>query len=149
MTDKEEMARLLNLSLEELDELTLQGIIHEEEGSYPITSNVQAYLNYLKTGRDDKETKESYWTERAKHEKAKRKLSELKLKKLRDCMHDAEDVKRVMTDMLEHYRQRVLEIPKAVAPKIIGITNPGEIANILDEEIRAVLTELSEYPTKE
>jgi len=149
MTDKEEMARLLNLSLEELDELILQGIIHEEEGSYPITSNVQAYLNYLKTRRDDKETKESYWTERAKHEKAKRKLSELKLKKLRDCMHDAEDVKRVMTDMLEHYRQRVLEIPKAVAPKIIGITNPGEIANILDEEIRAVLTELSEYPPKE
>ena len=80
MTDKEEMARLLNLWLEELDELTLQGIIHEEEGSYPITSNVQAYLNYLKTETDDKETKENYWTERAKHEKAKRKLSELKLK---------------------------------------------------------------------
>jgi len=145
MTDKEGMASMLGVSLEELDELVKAGIVEEKDGSFPVASNVQAYLSYIKTETDDEETKENYWAEKAKHEKAKRKMSELKLKKLKESMHEAKDIELLTNNMIEHIKRRVLEIPRAVAPRILGLKNPGEISQILDDEIRAVLTELSQY----
>lgn len=136
---------MLGVSLEELDELIKTGVIGEKDGSFPVASNVQAYLSYIKTETDGEETKENYWAEKAKHEKAKRKMSELKLKKLKESMHKAKDIELLTNNMVEHIKRRVLEIPKAVAPKILGLTNPGEIAQILDDEIRTLLTELSQY----
>jgi len=145
MTDKEGMAGLLGVSLEELDELVKAGIVEGKDGNFPVEPNVQAYLSYIKTETDGEETKENYWAEKAKPEKAKRKMSELKLKKLKESTYEAKDIELLMNNIIEHFRCRVLEIPKTVAPKILGLKNPAEIAQILDDEIRAVLTELSQY----
>ena len=145
MADKNRMAEMLNISLEELDELVKEGVIREEGGNFPIASNIQAYLSHLKAGADDKETKESYWSEKAKHERAKRKMSELKLKKLKDRMHDAKAVEVIMNDMMSFYRKRTLAIADEVAPKVVGMTNPAEICDILTDAVNAALTDMSGY----
>ena len=57
---------------------------------------------------------DDYWSEKALHEAAKRKLAELELARRQNLSHDAADVERVMTDMLSKllsfwaYQQRWL-----------------------------------------
>lgn len=72
-------------------------------------------------------------------------MAEIELAKLKNKMHDAEDVERVLTGMLINFRNRMLTIPVKVSPKIIGQKNIAVINEILRGEIQDALQELSEY----
>lgn len=83
--------------------------------------------------------------EQAEHEQIKKKISILKLRKLRRELHQAEDVEEFLTDMLMNFKNRVLSIPQKVAPLVLAEDDINAVINILEKEVFQALDELSEY----
>jgi hypothetical protein len=54
-------------------------------------------------------------------------------------------VEVIMNDMMSFYRKRTMAIIDEVAPKVVGMTNPAEICDILTDAVNAALTDMSNY----
>ena len=118
-------------------------LVKEGPSQFPLAENIQKYLQFLesKKGGD----KVLYWSEKAKHERALRQMSELRLKKLHDEVHDAEAVEAIMNDMMSYFRKRTLAIADETPSKLVGITNPAEICDILSDAVKDALSDMSDY----
>ena len=77
----------------------------------------------------------------------KRHISELKLQTMRGELHKAEDVEKVMSDMLAAFKTRVMNIPSKVAP-ILEDRDAGYIKDRLTNEVVEALNELKDYEPK-
>lgn len=143
------MADLLGYTRQRVNQLAKEGVLFKlAPGRFPLAENIKKYLEFVKYGQrsdDEEEAEAQYLEEKALHEKAKREMAELKLAKLRNQLHDAEDIELVLTNMLVTFRNRILAIPQKLAPKIIGADNLAEISEAINEELLEALTELSEY----
>ena len=82
--------------------------------------------------------------ERAKHEKTKREIAELRLTKMENRAYDAKTVELVLTEMLSNLRTQLLGMPSKLAPQLEG--KPREqIYEFMTRELEERLSELSEY----
>lgn len=142
------VAGILGYTRQRVNQLAKEGILEKKApGRWPLLLNIKKYINYIRTTKieTDEQVNTMYWEEKALHEKAKREISELKLAKLVNRMHDAHDVETCLTGMLITFRNRILGMPSKLAPQLLGISNLAEIQELLDKELREILTELSEY----
>lgn len=143
------LAGLFGYTRQRINQLVKEGVLEKQApGRFPLHQNIRKYLDFIRFGHkldDAEEATAQYWEEKALHEKAKREIAELKLGKLKNQLHDAADVEMAMTNMIVTFRNRILAIPQKVAPKVIGVTNPAEISDVINTELLEALTELSEY----
>ena len=143
------LAKLFGVTRRYINQLAKEGILERRApGRWPLEPNISKYIEFLRTGKTDKEGQEAksiYWEEKAKHEAAKREMAELQLAKLKNQMHDAATVELVMTDMLTTFKNRLLALPQKISPKIIGLKSIAEVNDVLASEINEALTELSDY----
>ena len=86
--------------------------------------------------------------EKALHERIKRHISELKLQVMKGDLHKAEDVERVMMDMLASFKTRLMNIPSKVAPALEN-RDAAYIKDRLTKEVLEVLNELKDYNPKD
>ena len=111
---------------------------------YCLERCVPEYINYkLETeapqGTFNKEK------EQAEHEQIKKKISILKLRRLKRELHEADDVEEFLTNMLVDFKNRLLSVPHKVAPLVVSEDDVNVILGILEKEIFQTLEELSEY----
>lgn len=135
-----ELAEILAITTRRVNQLVKEGVLEKDgKGCFDLTRAVPAYITYATLENDELRQ------EKTLHERAKRQAAELKLGKLRNQLHDADDVKRVMTHMLITFRNRILGIPSKTAPLLIGRSSIGEIQQVLNKEVYDALTELADY----
>lgn len=142
------LANLLGYTRQRINQLAKEGILEKKApGRFYLMLNVQKYIDFLKAGQheEEEESQAAYWEEKALHERAKREMAELKLAKLKNRLHDADDIEQIMGNMLVTFRNRILGIPQKAAPKIIGMENLAEINETINTELLEALIELSEY----
>lgn len=143
------MADLFGFTRQRINQLAKDGVLEKQApGRFLLRQNIKKYLDYIhfnQLDEDEDGATAQYWEEKALHEKAKRELSEMKLAKQRNQLHDATDVELLLTGMLVTFRNRILGIPQKVAPKVIGVNTLAEIGDTIARELLEVLTELSEY----
>lgn len=144
-----ELGSVLKVSKQYVGQLAKRGIIQREsDGTYLLSDAVEAYYKnrYM---REVEDAELNYGTEKALLTRANRQKAEMEVKVMEGTLHKAEDVARVMTQMLGTFRNRCLNIPAKVAPRLINLHEIGPIQEIVRKEVYEVLTELSEYdPTK-
>lgn len=144
---------LLGVKARTIRDLAEKGIVkRDSHGKYLLWNSAMGYItalkainagkNGIKTGDDEQEL--NYDEEHAKHEHVKTQITEIQLKLIQGQVHKAEDVERVMTDMFEKFRSKMNAIPPKMAKKLEGKSRT-EIQTMLQEEIDAALTELSDY----
>ena len=134
-----ELAELLGISERRVNQLVNEEVLHREiEGDFALTMAIASFYENKYSSKDD------YWSEKALHEAAKRKLAELELAKRQNLSHDAADVERVMTDMLSKLRSQLLGIPAKMAARLENQSR-SVIMTELSKEIKSRLTELSDY----
>ena len=105
-----ELALIFGLTDSRVRQLERSGIIAKiGRGKYDLANAVQGYCNYLKAAADKSEG----MSEKDLLDRTRRKKLELEIKIMQGELHRAEDVKRVMNDMLAAFRQRCLEIGRA------------------------------------
>lgn len=127
-------------------------IVRAAKGRYNLVESLKNYILSLKLAAegatiDGPDGEIDIDEEKALHERVKRHISELKLQTMRGELHKAEDVEKVMSDMLSAFKTRVMNIPSKVAP-ILEDRDTGYIKDRLTNEVVEVLNELKDYDPK-
>lgn len=131
---------ILQITQQRISQLEKQQIFKRlANGKFDTYEAVRAFYDY-KLAKDDLD----YKVEQALHEKAKRQLAELELQKRKNEVHEAENVKLVMGDMLSNLRSQILGLPAKMAP-VLANRDAEYIALEMTKEIEDRLTELSDY----
>lgn len=143
-TTQTEMARVLGITQPRVNQLIQDGVIIKNKNGAVFV--VESLKNFYKLKADDTSTdkKLNYTEEKAKHEKIKREIAELKLAKMQKNVYDARTVELVLTEMLSNLRTQLLGIPAKLAPQL-EMKKRSTIYDRMTEEVTEKLAELSEY----
>ena len=142
-----ELAKLLGITDRHLRNLANEGIIKKtEKGKYLFFESVQGYIEYIETKNDaDVDLKDEKIREEIKKIKKDTELKDLKIKELKNQLHPASIIEKVMTDSLMNLKGRLLSLSNRLAPQLIALDNLGEIQEVIQDSILEALEELSEY----
>lgn len=124
--------------------------VRNSHGKYLFMKSVKNYILTVKASKAGKHVESSLdesldWdTEKAKHEHVRRIISEIQLSLIQGKVHRAEDVERVVTDMLVRFKSKLEAMPSKLAMKLEGKSRV-DIQRVLFNEVMGTLKELSEY----
>ena len=139
-----ELAKLLGITDRHLRNLANEGVIKKtEKGKYLLLESVRGYIEYIESKNDvDLNLKDEKIKEEIKKIK---KETELKIKELKNQLHSANIIEKVMTSSLVNLKGRLLSLSNRLAPQLIALDNLGEIQEVIQDSIVEALEELSEY----
>nr|DAK33549.1 MAG TPA: Protein of unknown function (DUF1441) [Caudoviricetes sp.] len=142
-----ELAKLLGVTDRHLRNLANEGIIKKtENGKYLFLESVQGYIEYLELKNDaDVNLKDEKIKEEIKKIKKDTELKALKISELKNQLHPATIIEKVMTESLMNLKGRLLSLSNRLAPQLIALDNLGEIQEVIQDSILETLEELSEY----
>lgn len=113
-------------------------------GLYELQPSVTAYINYIRKDTDNDESI-NYNTERAKLVKVKRESEEIELSIKRKELHKADEIEKVMVDMLLKFKSRLMAMPSKLSPIMAKKTDKTEIFKIIKNNVYDALNELSDF----
>ena len=148
------LANIFGLTERSIRLKTEEGIIvRASKGRYRLVESLKNYVLALRLQADglttdDPDGEINIDEEKALHERIKRHISELKLQVMKGDLHKAEDVERVMMDMLAAFKTRLMNIPSKVAPALEN-RDAAYIKDRLTKEVLEVLNELKDYNPKD
>lgn len=151
VVNQKQLAQCLGISTRQVRNLKTEGLFQAGENGrgYRLETCVQEYINFkinAEMGRRTSITKEEV---QAQHEEVKKQISMLKLRKLRRELHEAADVEAFLSDMLVHFRNRLLSLPPKIAMEISGESDLNQMISTIQKELNNTLEELSEYDPDE
>lgn len=115
-----------------------------EGGKYDLALFVQRWVDYnVHIETDDIEDLDVV---KARHEAVKIEKTELEVARMRGALIDVQDVKRLWADIANTVMQNMIHLASKIAPMLRMMDNTEVIANLIDTEVRQVLTDISETP---
>ena len=131
-----------------INHLINDGVVIRDEsnagGAVYLFENIKRFYSGKKSENAGIEAELDLTKEKAKHEKTKREIAELRLAKMESRVYDARTVELVMTEMLSNLRTQLLGLPSKLAPQLEGMKKE-QIYETMTREIEEKLSELSEY----
>lgn len=147
-TTQTRLANALGITQQRVSQLIQDGVVVKDDKNQVLI--VESLKNYYKLrgtgsgGSGDACDELDLITEKAKHERTKREIAELKLAKMERNAYSAHTVELVLTEMLSTLRTQLLGLPSKLAPQLEG-QSKEVIYMRMTEEIEEKLAELSEY----
>lgn len=143
-TTQTEMARALGISQQRVSQMLKEDImVRDKSGSVLVIESLKNYYKLRSSESGDGEEIDLN-VEKAKHEKTKREIAELKLAMMEGKAYDARTVELVLTEMLSNLRTQLLGMPSKLAPQLER-KKKEKIYELMTKEIEEKLNELSEY----
>jgi phage terminase Nu1 subunit (DNA packaging protein) len=145
--NQKELSRILGLSDRRVRQMAEDGLFERDPVTkkYNLPKCVQEFIRYKVELESTAPIAVNFETERAEHERVKKDIAKLKLRRYRGELHEASEIEAELSDMLIRFRGKILAIPTKLAPQLLGMTDPNTIVRILKNELRETLTELSGY----
>ena len=139
MVEAAMVAKLFNLTVRRIQQLTQDGILTTElvdkKRRYDLLLTVQKYIAYLQEkvakkgeSKADSENESRKFKADADYRATKAELADMELKELRGEMHRSEDVEAMTTDLVFTIRSMMLALPGRLAIDLAKITKPAEIS---------------------
>lgn len=115
-----------------------------EGGKYDLAIFVQKWVEYNVAN----ETADVHDLDavKARHEVVKTQKTELEVARMKGLLIDVRDCRRLWGDIANTVTQNLIHLPSKVAPMLQMQDNVEVITGIIEEEIRKVLTGISETP---
>jgi phage terminase Nu1 subunit (DNA packaging protein) len=149
---KKTIAELFSVTERRVEQLAQKKIIPKAaKGLFDLGPTVQAYIRYLHgltngaISADSAELNQRLLQAQAEEREAKARMTELDLSVMRGQLHEAEHVKKIMTDMIVASRSLLLAIPSKASTIVANMAEPTEVAAYLRAMINEALEILSEY----
>ena len=142
-----DLAKMLGVSDRHIRDLANENVVKKTaQGKYLLLESVRGYIEYLKSRNDaDISLKDEKIKEETKRIIKDTEIKELKIKELKNQLHSADVIEKVMTDSLMNMKGKLLSLSNKLAPQIIALDNLGEIQDVIQDGIFEALEELSEY----
>ncbi len=142
------LAMAIGITPARVSQLVKEGVVIRNEadkgGGVYLYESVKNYWLTQAPATSDDDSSLNFELERAKHERTKREIAEIKLQKMERSVYDAKTVELVMTEMYSNLRTQLLGLPAKLAPQLEG-RSKEDIYALMTKEIEAQLAELSEY----
>jgi len=141
------LALAIGVTPARVSQMVKDGIVVRDEGNAGgAVLLFESLKNYFQSGqgKSDGDDSVDYWEEKAKHERARRQIAELKIAKMENRVYDARTVELVITEQLSNLRTQLLGLPSKLAPQLEGM-DKEHIYEVMTQEIEEKLAELSEY----
>jgi len=141
------LSNVLGISSRRVRQLREEGFFFfvDNGKGYHLEKCVQEYIEYKVNAETKRGTSIDKEKEQAEHERVKKEISKLKLRKMKKELHAAADVEMYLSEMLMNFKNRLLSIPNKVAVQVMGETDINRIIKLLTGELIDTLEELSEY----
>lgn len=143
-----QLAEALGLTPARIYQLIQDDIVVKDNknagGAVYLYESIKRYWSGKKEQDTDIAAELNLTLEKARHEKTKREMAELRLAKMEKQVYDAKTVELVVTEMLSNLRTQLLGLPSKLAPQLDGMSKE-EIYDTMTREIEEKLAELSEY----
>lgn len=142
------VGKALGITRQRVSQLVQEGVMKLDDNGNLLV--VDSITNYVKSkwwsvdGKSDKKKEPSYMDEKARHERTKREMAQLKLAMMERNLYEARTVELVLTEMLANLRTQLLGLPSKLAPQLEGLAK-NDIYDMMTMEIEEKLSELSEY----
>lgn len=137
-----DLAKVLGITQRRVQQLENDNVLLKNaDGKFELSKNIELYYAW----KFQPSSNANYENEKALHEKAKREKAEMVNAKLRNQLHDAKDVELVITNMLINFRNKMLNIPSNLSPKLVRQKNVNIINYELEKAIKEALAELADY----
>ena len=139
------LCRVLNISERRVQQLVKEGVLTKEErGSYPFLTNIKNYVMYLQS-RVDGNAKGVIDLDEARKRKlhAEAMLVELELETAQGNTISVADHGDTIGRLGDTLKGRLLVMPSKLAPALALETKQGLCKQIVEDEIRSTLTEIS------
>jgi len=117
--------------------------IHEDK-KYNLAECVREYVSFKINAETSRGNDLDYWEEKAKHEEAKRKITQMKLARMKRESFDASDVEDAWAELLLAFKDELQALPHKLAPLLIGLDNMAQIDRTIEGEVNSALMTLSE-----
>ena len=137
-----------------IGQLTAEGIMNKKQtahGSlYELHESIGAYIEMLEARAEKRSANAAEIDlERlradAKLKAAKADVAEMDAREREGKMHRSEDVAALTADLIFTLRGSLLALPGRLATELVGIKSAAEAADIVDREVRKLMTEMSMY----
>lgn len=147
VVNQKELAQCLGISTRQIRNLRDEGMFRNVKGNrgYILETCVQEYINFKVNAEMGKGASVSIEKIKADHEEVKKNISALKLRKMRQELHEAADVEAFLADMLTRFKNRLLSLPSKIAMQIAGEQDINTIVRALTKGFHEALDELSDY----
>jgi hypothetical protein len=127
-----ELARLLGLPEPEIARLKRNGVLRSsgkrDKLTFQVGESIRAYIQHRRAATESEQNVD-FHRERAKKERAERRLREMLLEQTTGLVHASEDIRGVQSERYGMIRSRLIALPNALALRVTGQTR---------EEIRGV-----------
>ena len=150
--DVQTIARLLDVTVRYVQEMAQKGIIPKAaHGKYPVIPCVHGYIHYLRglALKGDSDNVVDLEKSRRRKLAAEAELAELELAKAREAVISVEIHGKVVGNICDIIRTKLLSVPSKIAPAVALETDQGICKNIIDDEVRGSLTELARFVSDE
>ena len=143
-----QLAAALGITPARVNQLIKDDIVIRDEdnpgGAVLLYESVKRFWANQESDEVNVEAELNLTRERARHEKTKREIAELRLAKMENRAYSARTVELVLTEMLSNLRTQLLGLPSKLAPQLEGKAR-GQIYDVMTRELEERLSELSEY----
>ena len=147
------LGEMLGVGDRQIRNLAEEGILkRNSHGRYLLAESVKNYVLTLKLSKagegkintDYMDETLDYEQERAKHERLKTQITDIKLQLVKGRVHKSEDVERVINNMFVNFRSKMMALPAKLAPKLEK-RDKTDIQEVLKTEVTYALNELADY----
>lgn len=115
-------------------------------GKYLLAESIKGFIAFLRESSSvDVDLKEVKLKKEIEKIAKDIELKAIKISELKNELHSADIVRKVMTTMLTNLKGKLLAVPNKIAPLVVGCDNLGDIQDIVLSSIEDVLLELSDY----
>lgn len=147
VVNQKELAQCLGISTRQVRNLRDEGLFRTVKGNrgYVLETCVQEYINFKVNAEMGRGASRSVERIKADHEAIKKEISALKLRRMRQELHETADVEAFLSDMLVRFKDRLLSLPSKLAMQIAGETDINVLVQVLTRGFNEALGELSGY----
>ncbi len=149
------LADLFSITTRRIQQLTKDEILTGEKigghYQYELSKSIKDYIAYLNEKNAGKENPEIETLETKKlsaeceYKEAKAKMAQYELQELEGKLHQSEDVEFMLEDLASNIKQLLLAVPPRLCKEVTATKDSRKVLKILNDEMNAVLTQLSNY----
>lgn len=139
------LGSVLNLSERRIQQLVKEGVLSKEErGRYPFMTNVKGYVMYLQSRVDGNNSGIIDLDEARKRKlQAEAMMAELELERTQENTISVADHGEFVGKLGDTIKGRLMVLPSKLAPALALETKQGLCKQIVEDEIRSALKEIS------
>lgn len=140
----QQLADHFGLTTRRVNGLVREGMPQVGRGKFSPDAACQwfrAHENQL--GKNAPSEKLDYYTEQARHTRAKAELAEIDLAKRRGALVELSAVLKIMERAHTAFKRHMLALPRKAAGRVIACSTLAEAESVIDHEVRDGLNELT------